>query len=141
MIDGVSEFGFESLVLGHQLTKVRLKTHAILHSWLYDKAMMPQTWGLVERLQRALVKNYENIREQPEGAGPMGKLDVIQEVQMRSQLQQCIQQHRDLDTAITSLELTGTSDQLQLRRLKKMKLDLKDRIQKIENMLIPDIIA
>jgi hypothetical protein len=35
----------------------------------------------------------------------------------------------------------GTGDQLQLRRLKKMKLDIKDKIQSIENMLIPDIIA
>jgi hypothetical protein len=52
-----------------------------------------------------------------------------------------LQQHRDLDTAISSLEETGTGDQLQLRRLKKMKLDLKDQIQNIENMLIPDIIA
>jgi len=71
----------------------------------------------------------------------MPKLDVIQEVQLRNELQNSIQQHRDLDTAITSLETTGTGDQLQLRRLKKMKLDLKDRIQRIENMLIPDIIA
>ena len=46
-----------------------------------------------------------------------------------------------LDTAILSLADTGTGDQLQLRRLKKMKLDIKDKIQAIENMLIPDIIA
>ena len=71
----------------------------------------------------------------------MPKLDVIQEVQLRSQLQNLIQQHRDLDTAILSLAETGTGDQLQLRRLKKMKLDIKDKIQTIENMLIPDIIA
>jgi hypothetical protein len=71
----------------------------------------------------------------------MPKLDVIQEVQLRNELQNSIQQHRDLDTAIISLEITGTGDQLQLRRLKKMKLDLKDKIQRIENMLIPDIIA
>jgi hypothetical protein len=71
----------------------------------------------------------------------MPKLDVYQEVQLRSQLQGFIQQHRDLDTAILSLEETGTTDQLQLRRLKKMKLDIKDKIQRIENMLIPDIIA
>ena len=71
----------------------------------------------------------------------MSKLDVFQEVQLRAQLQLFIQQHRDLDTAIVSLEQTGTGDQLQLRRLKKMKLDLKDRIQRIEAMLIPDIIA
>ncbi|MCA3560557.1 MAG: DUF465 domain-containing protein [Aestuariivirga sp.] len=71
----------------------------------------------------------------------MPKLDVIQEVQLRAQLQTLIQQHRDLDTAITSLAGAGTGDQLQLRRLKKMKLDIKDKIQTIENMLIPDIIA
>lgn len=71
----------------------------------------------------------------------MPKLDMLQELQLRTQLQLLIQQHRDLDAAIVSLEETGTSDQLQLRRLKKMKLDIKDKIQKIENMLIPDIIA
>jgi hypothetical protein len=71
----------------------------------------------------------------------MPKLDVIQEVQLRAQLQGFIQQHRDLDAAIVSLEETGSSDQLQLRRLKKMKLDIKDRIHRIETMLIPDIIA
>ena len=66
---------------------------------------------------------------------------MLQDVQLRSQLQILIQQHRDLDTAIASLELTGTGDQLQLRRLKKMKLDLKDKIQRVETSLIPDIIA
>lgn len=71
----------------------------------------------------------------------MPKLDTLQEVALRSQLQHFIQQHRDLDAAIISLEQTGTSDQLQLRRLKKMKLDIKDKIQHIENLLIPDIIA
>jgi hypothetical protein len=71
----------------------------------------------------------------------MPQLDMLQDVALRSQLQVLIQQHRDLDTAIVSLEGTGTSDQLQLRRLKKMKLDIKDKIQRIKNMLIPDIIA
>jgi hypothetical protein len=71
----------------------------------------------------------------------MPKLDMLQDVALRSQLQVLSQQHRDLDTAIVSLEATGTSDQLQLRRLKKMKLEIKDKIQRIETMLIPDIIA
>lgn len=71
----------------------------------------------------------------------MAKLDTLQEVALRTKLQQMLQQHRDMDAAIQSLEETGTGDQLQLRRLKKIKLDLKDRIQQIENMLIPDIIA
>jgi len=68
-------------------------------------------------------------------------MDTLQEVALRAKLQALLQQHRDLDAAIASLEETGTSDQLQLRRLKKMKLDLKDQIAQIENLLIPDIIA
>jgi hypothetical protein len=71
----------------------------------------------------------------------MPKLDTLQEVALRSRLQQLIQQHRDLDIATHTLQESGTGDQLQLRRLKKMKLELKDKIQQIENMLIPDIIA
>jgi len=71
----------------------------------------------------------------------MAKLDTLQEVALRSKLQILIQQHRDLDIAIQTLEESGTGDQLQLRRLKKMKLDLKDKILHIENVLIPDIIA
>jgi hypothetical protein len=71
----------------------------------------------------------------------MPKLDTLQEIALRSKLQELIQQHRDLDVAILSLEESGTGDQLQLRRLKKMKLDLKDKMLRIENLLIPDIIA
>jgi hypothetical protein len=65
----------------------------------------------------------------------------LQEVALRAKLQALLQQHRDLDAAIASLAETVTGDQLQLRRLKKMKLDLKDQIAQIENLLIPDIIA
>jgi hypothetical protein len=68
-------------------------------------------------------------------------MDTLQEVAIRSKLQNLLQQHRDLDAAILSLEQAGTSDPLQLRRLKKMKLDLKDKILHLENLLIPDIIA
>jgi len=50
-------------------------------------------------------------------------------------------EHRDLDAAIHALEETGRPDQLTLRRLKKQKLSLKDQIVKIEDQLIPDIIA
>jgi hypothetical protein len=68
-------------------------------------------------------------------------MDTLQELAIRAKLRNLQEQHRDLDAAIASLEGAGTADQLQLRRLKKMKLDLKDRIAMLENMLIPDIIA
>ena len=50
-------------------------------------------------------------------------------------------EHRDLDVAIAALISSGSSDQLQLARLKKRKLLLKDQILALEGMLIPDIIA
>jgi hypothetical protein len=50
-------------------------------------------------------------------------------------------EHRDLDEAIHALELSGRPDQLTLRRLKKQKLQLKDQIVKVEDQLIPNIIA
>lgn len=50
-------------------------------------------------------------------------------------------EHRDLDSAIDALRITPGSDQLQLARLKKRKLRLRDEIAAIEDMLIPDIIA
>lgn len=49
--------------------------------------------------------------------------------------------HRDLDAAIAALIEAGSSDQLQIARLKKRKLGLKDEILAIESRLIPDIIA
>jgi len=51
------------------------------------------------------------------------------------------QEHGDLDAAIGALQALGSSDQLQAARLKKRKLRLKDEINRIEGMLIPDIIA
>ncbi len=50
-------------------------------------------------------------------------------------------EHRDLDSAIDALIRNGSSDQLQLARLKKRKLALKDEISVVEGRLIPDIIA
>ena len=50
-------------------------------------------------------------------------------------------EHRDLDAAIDALTGAGSTDQLQIARLKKRKLRLKDQISMIEDYLIPDIIA
>lgn len=59
---------------------------------------------------------------------------------LRVELEVFKQEHGDLDAAITALESTG-GDQLTIRRLKKQKLILKDKISRIEDRLTPDIIA
>lgn len=51
------------------------------------------------------------------------------------------QEHRDLDAAIDALMAVGAGDLLQLQRLKKRKLLLRDRIANLEDALTPDIIA
>jgi len=51
------------------------------------------------------------------------------------------EEHRDLDHAIEALERNIVGDQLQIQRLKKRKLTLRDRISYIEDQLTPDIIA
>ena len=51
------------------------------------------------------------------------------------------QEHRDLDAAIDALVFGATSDQLQIARLKKRKLKLKDEIAQLSDRLVPDIIA
>ena len=50
-------------------------------------------------------------------------------------------EHRDLDAAIEALRSVPSPDQLQLARLKKRKLRLRDEIAQLEDALIPDIIA
>ncbi|WP_375206348.1 YdcH family protein [Hyphococcus sp.] len=51
------------------------------------------------------------------------------------------QEHRDLDAAITSLEMNSPYERLTIARLKKKKLALKDAIQEIKDSMLPDIIA
>ena len=50
-------------------------------------------------------------------------------------------EHRDMDAAINALLGSGTADQLQVARLKKRKLRLRDEISFLEDQIIPDIIA
>lgn len=65
---------------------------------------------------------------------------ILNEDQILAELEELQKEHRSLDAVITGL--TGsTVDQLRLQRLKKEKLTLKDRIQRLEAMLHPDIIA
>jgi hypothetical protein len=64
-----------------------------------------------------------------------------EEQRLKARLAELVQEHRDLDVAIAAMAGTGTGDQLQLSRLKKRKLQLKDQIATIEDALLPDIIA
>lgn len=63
------------------------------------------------------------------------------EQRLRAALAQLKQEHRDLDAAIAGLEQTVRADALQIKRLKKKKLQLKDKIARVEDELFPDIIA
>lgn len=68
-------------------------------------------------------------------------MDEEEERSLRETLARLKQEHRDLDSAIDALEDSGRADQLRLKRLKKQKLCLKDEIARIEDLLLPDIIA
>lgn len=69
------------------------------------------------------------------------QMEMMSEDVLRVKLEALKREHRDLDEAIHALAEKGTADQLVLRRLKKQKLTLKDRIAQIEDRLLPDIIA
>jgi hypothetical protein len=64
------------------------------------------------------------------------ELDAI-----RQRIMDLRMEHRDLDEAITAMNERSYVDQLQMRRLKKRKLILKDMIAKLESRLIPDLDA
>jgi hypothetical protein len=67
--------------------------------------------------------------------------DRVTEDELKKRLEILRVEHRDLDAAIDALSAAGSTDQLQIARLKKRKLRLKDQIALIEDYLIPDIIA
>ncbi len=64
-----------------------------------------------------------------------------EERELREQLARLLQEHRDLDAAIDALALSPGSDLVQIQRLKKRKLVLRDNIRRLEDQLTPDIIA
>jgi hypothetical protein len=65
----------------------------------------------------------------------------LSEEELRKRLAGLKTEHRDLDAAIAALSAAGSGDQLQVARLKKRKLRLRDQIQILEDYLTPDIIA
>ena len=60
---------------------------------------------------------------------------------LRIKLEVLRREHRDLDEAIHALQERGSADMLTIKRLKKQKLALKDRIAQLEDRMLPDIIA
>ena len=65
----------------------------------------------------------------------------MEESEIQRRLELLRTEHRDLDAATQALSAMGVPDQLQIARLKKRKLRLKDEIAMLEDQLIPDIIA
>jgi len=74
-------------------------------------------------------------------AQPRSHGDMMDDTQIAKRLEMLRVEHRDLDSAIAALFETGSTDQLQLARLKKRKLKLRDEMTLLEDQLIPDIIA
>ena len=71
----------------------------------------------------------------------MVELSAEEERELRQELWRLRQEHADLDAAIDALARAPVADSIQLQRLKKRKLQLKDRIATVEDRLLPDIIA
>jgi hypothetical protein len=69
------------------------------------------------------------------------KLSDEERAAIEAELERLRQEHRDLDAAIDALLHLGSADQLQIQRLKKRKLVLRDRLSFLEDQLFPDIIA
>lgn len=65
----------------------------------------------------------------------------MNESEIRRRIEVLRTEHRDLDAAIEALTATGSADQLQVARLKKRKLRLRDELADLEDQLVPDIIA
>lgn len=64
-----------------------------------------------------------------------------EEEALKAKLAQLRQEHGDLDAAIAAISESAVRDEMQLTRLKKRKLQLKDQIARIEDELLPDITA
>jgi hypothetical protein len=69
------------------------------------------------------------------------KPSAEERVALHAELERLRQEHRDLDSAIEALAVLSAADQLQIQRLKKRKLILRDKIGRVEDQLTPDIIA
>jgi hypothetical protein len=105
----------------------------------------PCAKALREFLQRAARDPYIDAtivpRLEPRARPMNAPMEMTSDEVLRVRLEVLRREHRDLDEAVRALEAEGRADPLTLRRLKKRKLALKDMIARIEDRLIPDIIA
>ncbi|HVY18852.1 MAG TPA: DUF465 domain-containing protein [Bauldia sp.] len=69
------------------------------------------------------------------------RLSEEEEREVRRELAELRQEHRDLDAAIQAMAESARPDTIQIQRMKKRKLALKDRISVLDDRLLPDIIA
>lgn len=69
------------------------------------------------------------------------ELSEAERAELRRQVERLREEHRDLDAALEALINASASDRLQMQRFKKRKLILRDRLQQLEDLLTPDIIA
>jgi hypothetical protein len=98
---------------------------------IQDFVVLP---GFAPQVQSSVQAGHDAIR----AAAAMKDAD---ESELKAQLARLRQEHRDLDAAIEALHNAPGSDLLQVQRLKKRKLMLRDRIIQIEDQITPDIIA
>ena len=79
--------------------------------------------------------------ERPSASKSAVAMTNEEERALREQLARLLQEHRDLDAAVEAMVISPGSDLIQVQRLKKRKLVLRDKIRRIEDQLTPDIIA
>ena len=98
------------------------------------------SWKHIKPILRSTQLGY--LRQAASGPRLIGQLEaLVSEEELKKRLEMLRIEHRDLDAAIDALTSAGGTDQLQIARLKKRKLRLKDQIAMLEDYLIPDIIA
>ena len=91
------------------------------------------------RTTNAKIKTGQGPGESP--GDRKTKVPLTEEDRLREQLEALRIEHRDLDDVIERMLHSATVDMIQIQRLKKRKLVLKDQITQIESRILPDIIA
>jgi hypothetical protein len=92
-------------------------------------------------LQGAKYRTCCTVRHLFWNPNPFWNNAILTEEEQKKRLEALRIEHRDLDAAIAALSEAGSTDQLQIARLKKRKLRIRDQITILEDNLLPDIIA